>query len=104
MKKSLVVLMILVFSFSAFAKDDVKIEANKPDIQTMRKIQYYKVVATEEINIIEKFIKCVDGAKDKKMLDMCSRNRHQQMTRLRKTSIPKAKAEKSDPHKPEQKK
>jgi len=104
MKKILVVMMILVFSCSAFAKDEVKKEAKKPSLQTLKKIQYYKIVATEEINIIEKFIKCVDGAKDNKMLDMCNRAKHQQMTKLRKVSTPKAKPQQKDLHRPEQKK
>jgi len=101
MKKILVVIVILAFSLSAFAKDDAKKAAEKPDLKTMRKIQYYKIVATEEINIIEKFIKCLDGAKNKDMMNMCSRARNMQMGKLRKTATPKTRPANINPHKSE---
>lgn len=65
----------------------------KTDIATMKKIEYYKIIATEEINILERFIKCLNTAENRVMLDKCGNDRQRSILRLRKTATPKSRQE-----------
>ncbi|PLX66366.1 MAG: hypothetical protein C0602_11945 [Denitrovibrio sp.] len=93
MKKCLVVFTILLFALTAAAETAEKKALNKRNVDIAKQLHYYKVIATEESNILEKYIKCLNGVNDKKMLDMCNRARHQQLAKLRRSPALKKKPE-----------
>jgi hypothetical protein len=79
MKKFVLFFVAGLFSFSVYAAD-------KPKDVDDKMISYYKILAKEELKIIEKYIDCLDSVNNKKGVQLCNRKKGEMLNKLRKSA------------------
>lgn len=80
--KKMLLLLLLPVSVTVYA-DGI---FHKKDAAVMKQIQYRRVMAIEQIKILEKYVQCLNNADDLKKMNICTEINEKAADRLLKES------------------
>ncbi|PLX70038.1 MAG: hypothetical protein C0603_03625 [Denitrovibrio sp.] len=83
MKQIIIILMIVAVAMTSFAQTDQKTMAKKPSLAIQKKLQFFKIMATEEKKILDRYIICLNTVDTDKGIQVCNNKRREMIGKLR---------------------
>ena len=88
MKKLIITIMIVAVAMTSFAKVGDKTVKKKMNPQVQKQLKYFKLLANEEKNILDKYITCLNTVDTGKGIQVCNQKRREMAGKLRQISSP----------------